>query len=301
MCYIEGIADIGYIYFNINFDISNSTFDFQMLNKQEFTELINSEIPIYTKKIEKNNYNAVPYTHLSDESVIEKYFLDYIRSAVDFPEVAYNNLDETYKNARFGSLDEFKKYVSNNSELKDIYESKFTNFLDYESYIDYWTSIKHVGIKSYNKEKFDDYTRYICIDSYDNYYIFYVTSMMQYTLILDTYTIDLSEFTEKYNTANNQEKVILNLNKINLSLNSGDYKYVYSKLADSYKNNTFPTLSSFETYARVTFYTKNQFEYITYEAEGETYYTYEVEITDKTQQNSDIINKTFIMQLRRRY
>lgn len=227
-------------------------------------------------------------------------FLDYIESAIDFPEIAYNLLEEDYRKAKFSSLDEYKQYVSNNYDLNNLYNSQFAKIEDYDNLDDYYYEWKSVGLEKYSKEDKEKYTEYICVDSYDNYYIFKVTSIMQYTIILDTYTIDLPEFTEKYNNANAQEKVILNLNKINIALNSGDYSYVYSKLAESFKTKNFSTLSSFETYAKANFFGKNNFEYKNFANEGETYYTYNVVITDTKNESSNPKNKTFIMKLRRR-
>ena len=66
--------------------------------------------------------------------------------------------------------------------------------------------------------------RYVCKDGKDNFYIFNVNKVLDYTVVLDTYTVDLPEFTEKYNKVNAQEKVALNINKVITALNNKDYK-----------------------------------------------------------------------------
>ena len=120
---------------------------------------------------------------------------------------------------------------------------------------------------------------------------------MKYSLILDTYTIDIPEFTEKYKVSNDQEKVILNLNKFMLAINDGDYKYAYSVLADSFKRNNFPTYQTFENYVKTRFFKNNNFEYSKFGDEAGTYYTYTVNISDASNQTNDKITKTFIILL----
>ena len=66
--------------------------------------------------------------------------------------------------------------------------------------------------------------------------------------MLDTYTVDLLKFTEKYTKASEEEKVVLNINKIFTAIDAKDYKYVYSKLAESFKNNYFNNESDLQKY-----------------------------------------------------
>jgi hypothetical protein len=54
---------------------------------------------------------------------------------------------------------------------------------------------------------------------------------MDYKLILDEYTIDLPEFTEKYKKAAPQEKVGMNIEKIISAINNKDYgKYRFNQV-----------------------------------------------------------------------
>ena len=140
-------------------------------------------------------------------------------------------------------------------------------------------------------------TQILCVDRNNKSYIFKVTTPMKYSLILDTYTIDIQEFTTKYSETNDKGKVILNINKFMLALNDKDYKYAYSILASSFKKNNFPTLESFEKYAKTNFFEQNKFDYIEFGDESGTYYTYKVNITDGTGKNNKLITKTFIMKL----
>ena len=187
--------------------------------------------------------------------------------------------------------------MKNNPDIMDIYKTYNTNREDYENYMEYMTSIKNIKLERYSKTSEDGYTKYICQDTYNNYYIFKVTELMQYSLILDTYTIEIPEFTEKYETSNAQEKVILNINKFMQGVNDKDYKYAYSLLADSFKETNFNTQKDFENYIKTNFFEKNDFKYEKFGDEANTYYTYQIKITDRNKNRNEEITKTFIILL----
>ena len=267
---------IGDIFVIINLDMINNTFSIEPI-KGEYTSIDEINVGSIIDSIKKNESNSFIPSRVKD-SDIAKNFMNLCKNLlIGKPDIMYSFLDENYRNTRFGSSEAFVKYATENKE-----------------------QLKNIKAYGFNRKDENDYTRYICVDTNNNYYIFDVTTLMQYTVILDTYTIDLPEFTEKYNQANTQEKVILNLNKINLALNAKDYKYVYNKLADSFKNNNFKTLEEFEEYAKSNFYKNNKFEYVKFETEAEDYYTYSVVITDDSGEQIGEVNKTFIMKLRRR-
>ena len=154
-------------------------------------------------------------------------------------------------------------------------------------------------LDKYQISKEDDYIKYVCIDQNGNYYIFTQNEddLVGYNIILDTYTIDLPEFIEKYNSVEENEKVLLNIQKIFLAINSGDYNYVYNKLDNTFKSNNFPTLSQFEEYAKQNFYANNKVSYGKYQKNGEVY-VYNIQISDADNLQQAIIRKTFVMQLK---
>lgn len=55
--------------------------------------------------------------------------------------------------------------------------------------------------------------QYICVDQTGKYLIFKEKSIMDYEIILDTYTIDLPEFVEQYNSSSEDKKVQFNIQK----------------------------------------------------------------------------------------
>ena len=60
--------------------------------------------------------------------------------------------------------------------------------------------------------------------------------MTDYSVILDTYTVDLKDFTDKYNSADVSTKVGMNVEKVIEAINDKDYRYVYNKLDETFRN-----------------------------------------------------------------
>ena len=114
--------------------------------------------------------------------------------------------------------------------------------------------------------------------------------------MLDTYTIEVPSFIERYNSASEINKVQLNFNKVFEAMNMGDYEYVYDKLDSTFKQNNFPTLNDFEEYINNNLYTKINVEYGKYETSGNLYI---LELNLKNAENEEQqVTKTFIMQLK---
>lgn len=300
--YINGILDKENIFFVVNTDTKSNAFSVIPSNEKIYNQKINEVIETdnqYEETIELNEYNRIVYKYLEEKDIIDKYFQDYLNNALYNPEIAYELLDEQYREKRFGSLNNYKEYIKENSDqiskMCKKTRKKYDDFSDYSEYEEYYISIFKYGIDKYQITQKDDGKQYICIDTYGNYYIFNINSIMNYTLILDTYTIDLPEFIEKYYGTEPTEKVALNIQKIFEAINNKDYNYVYGKLADGFKKNYFPTLDSFEKYAKEKFYDRNEVEYLFYEKESEEYYSYTIKISDKDTGKSK--NLKIIMQL----
>jgi hypothetical protein len=190
------------------------------------------------------------------------------------PEDAYEVLDEEYRQKRFGSLEEYKRHIQNNLE-----------------------ELKSRNIFSYAVSYGSGYTQYICKDQYEDIYIFTATAVFRYTAILDTYTLELPEFASQYNSTNAQGRVALNIQKFTDSLNAGDYRYAYSKLAEGFRNNNFQNLQSFETYMRRAIHRRNIIEYGNFEQTAGLY-TYTIHFINREDQDDRVIEKTIIMELR---
>lgn len=125
----------------------------------------------------KNNENRIDYienyeinefipTYISDEDMARIYLNDYVHTLFTDTEFAYNLLDEEYKNKKFGSYESFQNYVNS------LPESGY-NLLKY-----------------YKKDK-KGYTIFGVYDKNDNLFIFKTKGVMQYSVYLDDYTVEI--------------------------------------------------------------------------------------------------------------
>lgn len=226
----------------------------------------------YNGTKQKYECNEFEILNVSTGDLLSTYFNKYKDDIFADLEKAYNTLDEEYRLKKFGSIDNYKTYLQ--ERYQEIALSKIVSY--------------KIGDKN------DEYTQYVCIDNNGNYYIFKETAIMQYTVMLDAYTIDLPKFLEKYNNGTAQQKVALNIEKFVQAINDKSYNYAYNCLADSFKNNYFRTQEEFETYVKSNFYESNTITYNSFETQGELY-TYSVTITNK--ETNEQKTKTFIMQL----
>ena len=179
--FIQGITDRGYIYFNINVELATSTYDFMLLDEASYMQYIQMEVPIFSLTIAENVYNKFPSIKYSDMKIAEIYFNDFIENAIDFPEIAYNSLDKEYRDKKFGNIQSFKNFVANSKEIKNIYDYNKAVQID-PNIVDNYAKI---GMKTYKKNSVDGHTEYAFTDTYGNIYTFKVTSIMQYTVVLD--------------------------------------------------------------------------------------------------------------------
>lgn len=220
--------------------------------------------------IKYSKYNEIPYTYISNQQLCNIYLMDYKSNMIEHPEEAYKQLDEEYRNLRFGNIENFKKYIKKNEER--IYNMKLSKF----------------QVKENSKE-------YICLDQYNNYYIFKETAVMQYSVILDTYTIDLPEYIQKYNEATQNGKVALCIDKFIKNVNAENYTLAYNMLDKNFKNNYFKTQENFESYVKKNFLGKENIEYKNVQNEGNIY-IYVVNLSSKIN-NIVSIEKNFNVKL----
>ncbi len=236
----------------------------------EVGEILN----INKENIEKNENNAYEYVNVTEEMYVENLFNKFKEELLYNMPLAYQRLDEEYKAKRFNSEEEFQNYEKNNTKNNVIME-----------------------VRQYQRDSKEGYTQYICIDQNNNEYVFKVTSVINYKILLDTYTIELPEAMETYNNLTDQEKIKTNLNKIFKAINEKNYKYVYEKLDNTFKNNYYPTEDTLKTYLEQTIYTNNKVEY-TIKDKNKDLYICNVNIKDKENTKNKTINMKVIIQLK---
>lgn len=230
---------------------------------------IGNTIKLPSNDIKESEYNKFLFKSITEEDMI-LYYLNEIKDTILYDiEASYKKLDNNYKQNKFANIDEYKSYINKN--LSKIYSSK---------------------VQKYDIKKYKDYTQYICIDQNERYYIINETYIGEYTVILDTHTVDLPEYIEKYNKSTNPQKVAFCIDKFVKNINDENYTLAYSMLSQGFKNNYFKTLNSFESYAKQNFLgRKITFKQV--QNEGEVY-IYEVTLT---KEGANIIDKRFNIKL----
>ena len=164
------------------------------------------------------------------------------------PDVAFGTLDEEYRNKKFSNIDEFKSYIKNNSE-------RFDDFI----------------IRSYGREATENITNYEVEDINNYYYKIKASSGMDYTIILDDYTVESNEYVQKYNSSSDSTKIATCINKFFKLIDSKEYKSAYAYLDDTFKQKNFDTVGKFETYAKQNFFNNNTVTISSAEKVGDIY------------------------------
>ena len=223
--------------------------------------------------IEPNDYNQYEYNNISTDEYITDMFNEYKTYLISYREEAYSRLDNEYSSKKFANFEEFNEFVAH--KIKSIVIAKADKV---------------------RTTQYGNYTQYIINDQYGNSYIFRENAVMDFDVILDVYTVEIPELTEQYNNSTDAEKVLMNIQKVFYAINDGDYNYVYNKLDNTFKQNNFPTLESFETYMKSNFYENNSIGYSNYRTSGNLH-IYDISITDADNEASTTVTKNFIMQL----
>lgn len=269
----EDYTVINKIFAVVNIDLKEARFSIELIDG-DYTSISEINIEKFEEGIEANNDNKCVATQINAKLFPAEYINLYKGLALGSPEKLYNLLDEEYKNAKFASFDEFKKYIEQNR-----------------------AKIARVKLDKYQIEVKDNKARYICIDQFGNYYIIKQNEILQdYTVMLDKYTINLPEFIEKYDNSEVNVKVALNIEKLIEATKLEDYKYVYSKLNESFKSSYLKNQETFEKFINMKYDPES--DVITYEKYEEItgVHVYHIKVT-KQKENKEI-NAKVVMDLK---
>lgn len=263
----------------IKTDSQNMTFSVfledYMIDNGYKPDMYTNNIKISDVNIDKNDDNQYKYVNITDEYMAIQYINSLKYNLLNNAKYVYENLmEDEYKNNRFGNIENFIEYINNN---KDEFEE--------------------IEAEEFAVNYYDDYTEYVCMDQYENYYIFRENAIMDYTFKLDTYTIPTTKFKEKYNTSEEPYRIQMNIDKFFQMINRHDYKTSYECLAESYKNNYFKTEEEFANFAKNNLFAHNKVTYKNYELKGSGLYVFDVELTDLTGESTDVKKVTIVMQL----
>lgn len=216
---------------------------------------------------EKNQYKK---EIISTNSVVQEY-IDLYKFNTNYDvEKAYESINEEFKNNKFGNLAEYKKYLENN--------------------------LQTIEVDKYATDKTTDFTQYVCVTSKGKYFVINETAPMKYSVMLDPYTVNLETFIAKYNSSQETTKVAMNIEKVRQAINDKDYKYVYSKLNDTFRQNNFPTIDSLENYIKTNLFESNAFECEDIKQQNETY-VFKIKVTALNGETSEEKELDIIMKL----
>ena len=276
---------------------------FAVINEEQIEQnaySLNNLNSIDTNRISYNSDNKFEYKNINDEEYVKYLLKDYLTKTLYNTQLGYNSLKEEYREKKFGSFERYNEIINSNREELALYDTKNIKqageFASYEEWLLYFGGVQLLEVERYSMKSSDNYTEYTIVDTYGNYYIFDEDTVMNYELMLDTYTIDTLEFLEKYEEVSTEEKGEMNIDKVFEAINNKDYNYVYNKLDANYKNSYFATLESFSTFMSNNLFEKNEVEFDEYE-ESENSCKYSLIIKDASGQNKNQILMTMIMQL----
>ena len=216
---------------------------------------------------EENYYKKVS---VSDQEMSENYFIDYRDNRLYFPEEAYNSLDETYRNRRFSSFDEYKEYLEKNR-----------------------ITIASSGLRQYSVSEENGKKVYTCVDQNNNYYTFIEDAVMQYTVKEGKYNPEPEGFVEEYENSLDETKVMRNINRFIAMVNNKEYDTAYKVLETNFKENYFPTEEEFADYISNNFFADNNVEFNSMPEEIDGVYTVEVALIDREDEDGNTMTYIF--------
>lgn len=134
-------------------------------SKTKYTDstLSNELYEMIPKTYDVNEYSNVI---ISDEDMARIYLNDFINNIAYNIESSYYLLDEEYRNAKFGSIDNYINYMRN---------------LNYSSY----------SVSRYYKKEVSGYVIYGVYDQNGNFFAFKTNGVMQYSVFLDEDTVEI--------------------------------------------------------------------------------------------------------------
>lgn len=267
------------LYAIVRIDMLNKTYTI-IPDADQWFSIENGEVSIKkelnkVEDIKKNDYNAYIEFEKTEQDKLLAYFSDYLNNQLYNQELAYTYLEKEYSKKRFHQdIREYIAYCNNDLFAK---EKNLTSYsLDNQN---------------------DNYTIYTCKDQYNNVYIFKEKGVMDYTVQLDNYSLENTNFNEKYKNASNRDKGILNVDKFFKMINMTDYKAAYAVLDETFKQNNFKTELDFENYMHSNLFRYNQVNYQEYSDKITDILTFKLSLTDATAKEDRQIAFNIVMKL----
>lgn len=263
-------------YYIVRIDMENMAYKIEELNRNQHNNDINTiNLETTLKEIREEGEETFEFSTVTDEQMCRIYLKQFSELELENAKEAYELIEEEYKKERF------------------------PDFQDYQEYLEeYGAIIKEAILYEYSVTHFDDYTQYFIIDNFNNSYTLDATSVMNYKIRLDNYTIKVEDYEETYNNLKDENKVQANVHIFLQMINTKDYKHSYDLLDETFKKNNFGTLEEYKSYINENFFQYNQTTSsdINIRKEG-NYYVYDTTIRNNSGSAASSKKLTIIMQL----
>lgn len=264
--------DLEKVYVIVNIDNTKNTFSIEPINSEEISNINDFKFESTLNTIEKNYSNTYLNNNMSDEDISKEKFNNFKLLILRKSENLFYLLNEEYRNKKFGDYNGFSQYIDSN-----------------------YDRLRTINLSMYQVTEEDGYKQYVLLDQDDRYYIFKETSENKEEIFLDTYTVDLPEFLDRYNGADDEYKVGYNVEKFISAINDGDYKYAYNLLDETFRRNNYPSQGDFENFVKTNFFENNEIQHNNVEKQGNQF-VYGITIINKDNE-SERKNITVIMEL----
>ena len=277
--FVETKINNNKLYFLLNVDFSGDiTFNIRLIDKEEFDDAkANKFKDKYKKeiKIANNGNNLVgKYGNASAKEIANKYYSKFMELALYKPELAFDMINEEYKNKKFdNNIETFKKYILISQEF---FENSF---------------IKEVNVVNVN-----DNVIYKAKDNGNNNIKIKENKYMDFEIILDNYTLQDQDDIDEYLNLSDEEKIQYNIEKVFVMLSHREYSLVYNILDETFKANNFPNLNDFIKYVDNTFFIDNYMANTIIQKQGNNY-VIDVSYKNGTSSVAEAKEKSFVMKL----
>ena len=221
--------------------------------------------------IPRTHYNVFTMPFKTDGNIAIEYYRRFKQMLINNPEEAYHKLDTEFREARFDGVEDFIEFVQDN--MDELVER---------------------DIERYSVSEVDGYREFVTLDQFGNIYLFRASGIMEFTVKIDTHTLIIRQFLNAFDSASEQGRALLNLQRITEALNHGDFRFAYNKLSPAFRDANFPTLDSFETYVRNVLPRRFTVEHGRSTREGDVH-SQVIRFVDRNSEN--VIEKTFLVLL----
>ena len=257
----------------LKIDLTNNRYSIfyeDFMNKEKYTKDRTEEITIDDSDIEKNDYNIFIVSNLSNQNIVIQYFSDLKNKMKNDRMELYNSLDKDYRAKRFPSYEKFEQFLNSiNDRINklDISKFKFSN----------------------NQIKI--------MDNYDNIYTFNTSDIINYTIIMDDYTLEDKEITGIYNKSVDTDKVNTNIAKFFKMINLKDYESAYNLLDKDFKKQNYPSLDAFRKYIETNLFSYSKVTKINDTKKTGNYYIMSLNVINGEEDVIHAKQVTVVMQL----